>query len=108
MERVLYPAIIALVVGTLNRVMQAQPTRKRPRTRRSLHDFEEAFKAEAARERARLAEFRKDASKRTRRRRREQSIRKGRMRFALLVASMIATAVIVTVVMLNTLAWLLG
>jgi len=88
--------------------MSVQATRQRPRIRRSIHDFEEAFRAEAARERERLAALRKDAKRRTRRRQREQTIKKGRMRFALLVASMIGTAVLVTVVMLETLAWLLG
>lgn len=88
--------------------MSVQATRQRPRLRRSIHDFEEAFRAETAREKERLAKLRKDAGRRTRRRRRERNIRKGRVRFALLVASMIATAVLVTVVMLETLAWLLG
>lgn len=88
--------------------MSVQTTRTRPRLRRSIHEFEEAFKAEAAREKARLRELRNDAHRRTRRRRREQSLRKGRLRFVMLVASMIATAVLVTVAMLETLAWLLG
>ena len=88
--------------------MSVPTTQTRPRLRRSLSEFEEAFKAEAAREKARLSEFRTDAKRRTKRRRREQTIRKGRMRFALLVASMVGTAVLVTVVMLETLALLLG
>lgn len=88
--------------------MSVRTPSSRPRLRRSLHDFEEAFRAEAAKEKERLAKLRQDAGRRTRRRRREQSVRKGRLRFAMLVASMVATAVIVTVVMLETLAWLLG
>jgi cell division septal protein FtsQ len=88
--------------------MSVDTPRARPRLKRSIHEFEDAFRAEAAREKARLVELRKDAKRRTRRRQREQSIRRGRARFVLLVASMIATAVLVTVVMLDTLAWLLG
>lgn len=83
-------------------------TRPRPRTRRSLRDFEDAFRAEAARERERLKQFRRDAESRAQRRRAMQIRRTGKLRFAFLVTSMILTAVLVTVVMLNTLAWLLG
>lgn len=96
------------LLGTLDPLMSVQTTRTRPRLRRSIHEFEEAFRAEAARERDRLAKLRHDARRRTRRRRREQNLRKGRFRFALLVVSMIATAVLVTVAMLETLSWLLG
>jgi cell division septal protein FtsQ len=88
--------------------MSVESPRVRPRLKRSIHEFEDAFRAEAAREKARLSELRKDARRRTRRRQREQTLRRGRARFALLVASMIGTAVLVTVVMLETLAWLLG
>ena len=84
------------------------PTRPRPKSRRSLHSFEEAFRAEVVRERHRLTALRRDAKQRSLRRRQEQTRRRGKFRFAGLVLSMIATAVLVTVVMLNTLAWLLG
>ena len=89
-------------------MMKVETSRSRPRIRRSLRDFEEAFRAEAARDKRRLAQLRRDAHSRANRRRAIQIRRTGKVRFGLLVASMILTAVVVTVVMLETLAWLLG
>ena len=83
-------------------------TRSGLKSRRSLHDFEEAFHAEVVRERHRLRDLRKDAKQRSLRRKQQQTRRRGQFRFVALVASMIATAVLVTVVMLETLSWLLG
>lgn len=67
-----------------------------------------AFRAEAIRERERLQQLRRDSQARAKRRQAMRIRRSGSVRFALLVASMILTAAVVTVVMLNTLAWLLG
>ncbi|MEI7559287.1 MAG: hypothetical protein WCJ63_01735 [Actinomycetes bacterium] len=83
-------------------------TRRRPKSRRSLTEFEEAFRAEVVRERHRLTALRRDSKQRTLRRRQEQTRRRGQFRFVGLIASMIGTAVLVTVVMLETLSWLLG
>lgn len=88
--------------------MPVETSRTRPRTRKSLRDFEMAFRAEAIRERERLAQLRRDSQARAKRRQAIRIRRSGSVRFGLLVASMILTAVVVTVVMLNTLAWLLG
>ncbi len=85
--------------------VQTQP---RPRSRRSIQSFEDAFRAEVVRERHRLEALRRDAKQRSLRRRQEQTRRRGNVRFFGLVGSMVMTAVVVTVVMLNTLAWLLG
>jgi ferric-dicitrate binding protein FerR (iron transport regulator) len=94
--------------GKLSGLMSVDTRTRAPRTRRTLHDFEAAFRAEAVRERERLAAMKRDARQRSLRRRAEQTRRRGQVRFVGLVASMVATAVLVTVVMLNTLAWLLG
>ena len=78
------------------------------RMRQSLAEFEEAFREEAAESIARRERLRKRAVQRSRVRRVERSRKQGRFRFALLALSIVATAVIVTIVMFETLAMLVG
>jgi len=78
------------------------------RMRQSLAQFEEAFREEAAESIVRRERLRKRSAQRARFRRVERSRKAGKFRFLLLALTLIATAVIVTVVMFETLAWLAG
>jgi hypothetical protein len=73
------------------------------RMRQSLAEFESAFVEDLELER-RLAEAqRRQAVVRTKRRHLEHVHRRGTMRFALLVLALLATAVVVTIAMFQTL-----
>jgi hypothetical protein len=78
------------------------------RMRQSLDSFEEAFREEAIEERERRERLRRVAAERSRTRRVQRSSRNGTMRYIALVITMIATAVIVTMAMFQTLALLLS
>ena len=78
------------------------------RMRQSLSQFEAAFHEEAAESRVRREELRHDAAKRSRARRAERVEKAGTLRYAALVAALIATTVIVTIVMFQALAFLVG
>ena len=82
------------------------------RMRQSLTQFEAAFREEAAESAAesivRRERLRKESAHRARTRRVERQRKAGSWRFALLVLTLVATAVAVTVVMFETLAWLAG
>ena len=78
------------------------------RMRQSLAQFEAAFREEAAQSVVRRERLRKEAVHRARRRRYERVEKQGRMRFILLAAAIVATALVVTVVMFETLALLVG
>jgi anti-sigma-K factor RskA len=78
------------------------------RMRQSLAQFEEAFHATAAEEVRRRERLRRQAAERARTRRHVRVQRTGTMRFVLLVAAILATTVIVTVVMFQTLTLLIG
>jgi anti-sigma-K factor RskA len=78
------------------------------RMRQSLAEFEEAFREEAAESIERRERLRKRAVQRARTRRVERSRRQGKLRFTLLALSIILTAVVVTIVMFETLAMLAG
>jgi hypothetical protein len=78
------------------------------RMRQSLAEFEEAFRQEAAQSIARRERLRKHAVQRSRSRRVERSRKLGRLRFAFLALSIVVTAVIVTIVMFQTLALIAG
>ena len=78
------------------------------RMRQSLAQFEEAFREEAADSIVRREQLRKQSAQRSRVRRVERSRKAGKFRFTLLALTLIATAVIVTVVMFETLAMLAG
>jgi hypothetical protein len=76
--------------------------------RQSLAQFEAAFREEAVDERERRERLRREAAERSRARRVYRTNRNGNVRFFALVFAMIATAVIVTIAMFQTLALLMA
>jgi hypothetical protein len=78
------------------------------RMRQSLAQFEEAFREEAAESIERRERLRKEAAQRSRVRRVERTRKQGSLRFTFLALSIVVTAVIVTIVMFETLAMLAG
>ncbi len=78
------------------------------RMQQSVAEWEEAFHAERAEEHARQTRLRREAARRSRHRRARQSERHATLRFVGLVAAILATTVVVTVVMFETLAMLMG
>lgn len=78
------------------------------RMRRSLAQFEAAFREETVDEKVRREQLRREAAVRSRTRRIEKVERHGRLRFVGLVLAILATSVLVTVVMFQTLALLIG
>ncbi len=78
------------------------------RMRQSLSEFENAFHEEAIEERERRIRLRREAAARSRSRQVEKVHRHGSARFAGLVVAILATSVIVTWVMFQTLALLIG
>lgn len=79
-----------------------------PRLRQSLADLEQAFSREISLERRRRDSLRRTAEKRTHKRHLQRRHKRGSMRFAVLVATLVLTAAIVTVVMFRTLYLLLS
>jgi hypothetical protein len=78
------------------------------RMRQSLAQLEQAFVHETQQDRERRERLRRTAARRSRRRAYEREKARSSVRFALLVLSLIATAVIVTVAMFETLNMLLA
>jgi Flp pilus assembly protein TadB len=78
------------------------------RMRQSMAQLEREFEEEAVLDRRRREQLRKQAIKRTRKRRREKIERGQQLRFLLLMGSIALTVVVVTVAMFETLAWLMG
>ena len=76
--------------------------------RQSLAQLERDFEQEAVLERSRRDQLRRQAIERTRVRRRAKIMKGQQLRFLLLMASIALTVVVVTVVMFQTLAWLMG
>jgi cell division septal protein FtsQ len=76
--------------------------------RQSLGQLERSFEQEAATERVRRRQLRKDATERTRVRRRAKIEKRQQLRFVVLLLSILLTVVVVTVAMFETLAWLMG
>ena len=76
--------------------------------RRSLAQLEQEFRHEAQLDRSRRERLRRHAATRSRNRHRQREKKRSSIRFWLLVFSLIATAVIVTVAMFATLYYLLG
>ncbi|HKG25127.1 MAG TPA: hypothetical protein VKB09_05720 [Thermomicrobiales bacterium] len=76
--------------------------------RQSLAQFEAAFREETVEERDRRERLRREAAERSRKRRVYKTNRNGNMRYVALVIAMIATAVIVTIAMFQTLSLLLA
>jgi anti-sigma-K factor RskA len=78
------------------------------RMRQSLAQFEAAFREEAEQSVVRRERLRKQAAVRSRLRRYERVAKQGTLRFIGLCLAIVATAVLVTVAMFETLAWLAG
>lgn len=78
------------------------------RMRQSLAQLEQAFHHETQQDRERRERLRRTAARRSRKRAHEREKARSSVRFGLLVFSLIATAVIVTVAMFETLNLLLA
>ena len=78
------------------------------RMQQSIADIEEAFVEEIEEDRERRERLARRAEMRSRQRHIERSHKHGSMRFALLVLTLIATAVIVTIVMFQTIYYVMG
>ncbi len=76
--------------------------------RQSLDEFERAFVEETHVDRARRESLRRRAIMRSRQRKLEQVHKRGTARYIMLVLMIIATAIIVTVAMFQTLAYVMG
>ncbi|HEV2944440.1 MAG TPA: hypothetical protein VGX26_04950 [Solirubrobacteraceae bacterium] len=76
--------------------------------KQSLGELERAFVKEISLERRRRASLRRTTEQRALKREVERRHKRGSVRFVLLVLTLIATAVIVTVIMFRTLYLLLG
>jgi hypothetical protein len=76
--------------------------------RQSLAQLEQEFRHEMQRDRSRREYLRRSAVVRSRKRTHERELKRSSVRFWLLVFSLIATAVIVTVAMFESLYALLG
>ena len=76
--------------------------------KQSLGELERAFVKEISLERRRRAALRRTTEQRALKREVERRHKRGSVRFVLLVLTLIATAVIVTVIMFRTLYLLLG
>jgi membrane glycosyltransferase len=76
--------------------------------RQSLAQFEQAFYEESSIDRARREHLATKAQQRTRKRELEKIHKRGSMRFVLLVLTLIATAVVVTIAMFETLYMVMG
>jgi hypothetical protein len=76
--------------------------------RQSLADWEQAFVKEVTLDRHRRDSLRRTSEQRAFKRYLEKRHKRGSLRFALLVLTLILTAVVVTVVMFRTLYVLLG
>lgn len=78
------------------------------RMRQSLAELERAFVEEVYDDRDRRAALRRASAARSRSRQVEKVHKHGSMRFAVLVFALIATAVLVTIAMFQTLFWVIG
>jgi anti-sigma-K factor RskA len=74
----------------------------------TLTELEDAFHEVTAAERHQRQQLRRQAAQRARSRRQEQVERAGRLRFAGLVLAILATTVVVTVLMFEALALIIG
>lgn len=78
------------------------------RMRRGLDEFEVEFEREAALERQRRAALRRRAADRSRARRIHATEKRGNVGFGALLVALTLTVIVVTVVMFETLAWLMA
>jgi hypothetical protein len=78
------------------------------RMRQSIDQFEVAFEQEAALERQRREQLRRRAADRSRARRIQTTEKRGNVGFGVLLLALTATVIVVTIVMFETLAWLMA
>jgi len=78
------------------------------RMRRSLDELEEAFAEESVEDRERRDALQRRVSRRSKQRHLERVHKHGSMRFMLVLLVLVATAVIVTVAMFETLYYVMG
>ena len=78
------------------------------RMRQSFAQFERAFVEDMQADRRRREELRRQAAVRARQRQLERTHKHGTLRFALLVLTLVATAVLVTVAMFQALYLVMG
>ncbi|MFL5870687.1 MAG: hypothetical protein ACJ75R_06370 [Solirubrobacterales bacterium] len=76
--------------------------------RQSLDEFEDAFEQEALAERRRRQQLRQRAVERSRARRIQTTEKRGNVGFGVLLLALTATVIVVTIVMFETLAWLMA
>jgi cytochrome c-type biogenesis protein CcmH/NrfG len=74
----------------------------------SLDQFEVEFEQEAALERRRRQQLRQRAAERSRARTIHATEKRGNVGFGVLLVALLLTVIVVTVVMFETLAWLIG
>jgi hypothetical protein len=79
-----------------------------PRMEQSVDEFEEAFEQAQRVEARRRHELKRRTANRSRARQIVKTEKRGRVRFSVLAVCLTATVVVVTVVMFETLAWLVG
>jgi hypothetical protein len=78
------------------------------RMRQSLDEFEVAFEEQAVAERRRRQQLRQRAVDRSRARRIQSVEKRGNVSFGVLLVALTATVIVVTIVMFETLAWLMA
>ena len=78
------------------------------RMRQSIAEIEEAFFEEIEEDRERRERLVRHARQREARRRADRTHRQGSLRFALVLLTLIATAVVVTIAMFQTLYYVMG
>jgi hypothetical protein len=78
------------------------------RMRQSMSDFEVAFEQESALERRRRKQLRQRTVARSTARRIQRTEQRGNIGFGALLIALTATVIVVTIVMFETLAWLMS
>jgi hypothetical protein len=78
------------------------------RMSKSLAQLERAFVEEVQQDRDRAERLRREAAERARKRYLDRTHKRGSMRFGILVLILIATAVLVTIAMFETLYYVMG
>jgi hypothetical protein len=78
------------------------------RMRESLAQLERAFVDEIEQDRVKAERLRREAERRTRQRELAKTHKRGSMRFGLLYLILVATAVLVTIAMFETLYYVMG
>ena len=78
------------------------------RMRQSISEIEEAFFEEINEDRERQQRLRRHAEQRSRRRRAVKTHRQASLRFAIVLLTLLATAVIVAIAMFQTLYYVMG